>query len=125
MAKRRKKTIRRKRMPKRRTYRRRAKRVSSNLKNDLVQMGYGAVYGASRKKVSNLVQPISSKLPLGSYSDNAVMGFLAMGLKRIIRNPMVTKLADAALHVEGALIGSEVVEGMNTGTTQTTSGGLW
>ncbi len=104
--------------------RRHSSRRGSSSSSGMMNLVYGAGYGALRQKLANLVQPLTDKIPLGNYADNVVMGLIALGAKKYTRNPTVHKVADAALYIEGALIGSEAVQGISS-TTGTTTGKLW
>ena len=66
-------------------------------------------YGAARGFIANKLQPLTSKIPLGSYADNIGMIALLLGLKKFVKNPLISQFADKGLIVEGALIGSEIV----------------
>lgn len=74
----------------------------------------GAVaYGAVRAKMSNALQPLTSKIPLGSIADEAGM-ILALTLtKKFVgkKVPLVNQVASAGIYVELARIGEEIANG--------------
>lgn len=81
----------------------------------------GAIYGASRQYVSNLVSPLTSKIPLGNVADNLVMGAICyFGAKKA---PAMLKDAfKAGLAIEAALAGQDLMaNGFNTGTSSSDS----
>lgn len=68
-------------------------------------------YGAGRQWLANAAQPITSKIPLGNYADEALFGvggyFLAKKGKGIVRN-----IGKAMLIVEAASVGNQLVGNM-------------
>jgi hypothetical protein len=87
----------------------------------------GMVYGGLRSKVAQLVSPVTSKIPLGNYADEAVMGalsyFVAKGKVKFIPK----EIGLAGLMIESAVIGQDVVNGTfagGFGATQKTSSGV-
>lgn len=107
----------------------RAVRVRTKRTNSLTPqkaiMG-GLVYGAARSKVAQLLSPITSKVPLGNYADEAVMGalsyFVAKGKVKFIPK----NVGLAGLMIESAVVGQDVVNGNFAGgfgaTPKTTQG---
>ena len=74
----------------------------------------GVVYGAGRTYVSNLVAPLTSKLPLGQYADNVAMGLvswlLATGKIPLVNKiPMSREIGKAGLCIEAAFAGQELM----------------
>lgn len=81
----------------------------------------GAAYGAGRQYIAKAVEPITSKIPLGNYADNVVMGalsyFVAKGKIPLINKiPMSKEIGRAGLYIESAMLGSELLN-KTTGTT--------
>jgi len=90
---------------KRRFFRKRAsRRKSTPIK--AVQME-AIAYGAVRKFLSQLVSPVTEKVPMGQFADEAVVG---ASNYLIAKNSsgMIKKVAMKGLIVENALIGSEI-----------------
>jgi hypothetical protein len=77
-------------------------------------------YGAGRQYLSNIAQPLTSKIPLGNYADEILFGvggyFLAKKGRGMLKN-----VGMAMLTVEAASIGHQVVGGLNGGS----NGGAW
>jgi len=81
------------------------------------QLAIGAmIYGAARQKVSNALIPVTSKIPLGAYTDEAVLGGLAWYGSKKIKNKTLKAILRAALVVEAARVGQRVI---NTQTATT------
>lgn len=79
-------------------------------------MGYGAV----RAKVSNYLSPYTSKIPLGTISDEVGMGLMCILGKKFLgrKVPMLKKVFDAGLVIESARIGEVVATGgLSLGST--------
>lgn len=83
-----------------------------------------AAYGAVREKVSTVISPLTSKIPLGDVADEVGMIIVATVAKKYIKNPIVTKIADAALIVEGARIGESIATGRIMGGNSSIGGQL-
>jgi len=96
-------------------------RRSSSSVNPLKVIIPAFAYGAMRQKVSELAAPLTSKVPLGQYADEAVFGlagyFMAKKGKGLIHN-----LGVAVLTIEAASIGHQVVGGMVNGGGNSSSG---
>lgn len=75
-----------------------------------------ALYGAGRQYLVNLAQPLTSKIPLGAYADEAVLGvagyFLAKKGKGFLKNVGISMLT-----IEAASLGSGLVGGMGGGSS--------
>jgi hypothetical protein len=76
-----------------------------------------ALYGAARVPVANLMAPLTSKIPLGGYSDEAVLG-IASYIAAKKGSGMVKKLGMAGLIVEAASVGAGLTSGMLGGSTK-------
>ncbi len=88
------------------------KRISHSRNYGVVgTIATAAAYGALREKISTAISPLTSKIPLGAISDEVGMALLAILAKRMIKTPMVTKIADAALVIESARIGQAAING--------------
>lgn len=96
--------------------------MGGGLMGDVKTFASGAAYGYARPMLSNLVTPLSNKLPIGDAADNVACGIALMLVKKFIKMPLISKVADAGLAVEGAMLGQELKGGM---TGSTTSGSLW
>lgn len=78
------------------------------------------IYGAFRAKVSNYLSQYTSKIPLGSISDEVGMGLMCILGKKFLgrRVPMLKKVFDAGLVIESARIGEVVATGgLSLGST--------
>lgn len=70
------------------------------------------IYGAVREKASNMLTPITSKVPLGNVADEVVLGGIAYFVaKKFSSNKMIRDVARAALTVEAARLGEAVING--------------
>lgn len=87
---------------------RRAK--SSGVKPEQLILPAG-VYGAVREKVSNVLTPVTSKIPLGSIADEVVLGTIHYFGAKKFKNKMAKDFFRAGLCVEAARIGEAVVDG--------------
>jgi len=98
---------------------RKARRSGSSGSNPMNVIIPAAAYGAARGYLSNLAQPITSKIPLGNYADEALFGVLGYYLAK--KNPMGLKnVGMAMLTVEAASLGNQLIG--SVGTSQTVSG---
>lgn len=88
---------------------RRFVRRSSGSSGGFAPLIYAAGYGAGRQYISNLISPLTSKIPLGDYADEVGMLGAAWAAKKFTSNPMVHKLADTAMLIEASRIGSQIV----------------
>lgn len=82
----------------------------------------GVAYGAGRQYISNLIAPLTSKLPLGQYADNVAMGLvswaLATGKIPLIKKiPMSRDIGKAGLAIEAAFAGQDLLGKSGTGGT--------
>jgi len=67
-------------------------------------------YGGVREKISNMLRPVTSKIPLGDVADEVAMGALTYyGAKK--GKGMVKKIALAGFTIECARLGEAVSQG--------------
>jgi len=100
-----------------RIFRRRRSGSSSGSSKGLL---LGAVaYGAFREKISNMLTPITARIPLGNITDEVALGVLAYYGQKKLSNPMLKNVCKAALTIEAARIGEALISGsmFNTGST--------
>lgn len=91
---------------------------SGGIKGLLGSAMNGAIYGAVRQPIDNYV---GSKLkPMlgfaGDYVDEAAAIITLIAAKKFIRNPMVNRIADTGLAIEGARIGAKLTAGLGLGS---------
>jgi len=86
------------------------RRGGGSTKSGLMWLVGAGIYGAGRAKIAGMVEPLTSKIPLGSISDNVGMLGVAWAAKKFIggRVPLVNDIANAAMLVEAAQIGQEL-----------------
>lgn len=71
----------------------------------------GAVaYGAVRQYASNALTPLTSKIPLGTLSDEAVMGIASYLLYKKTKG-LPSEIGKAGLYIELARVGEAIVSG--------------
>jgi len=78
-------------------------------------------YGAGRQTIVNLASPITSRIPLGQYADEAVLGAAGYFMAKKGRG-VVKDLGMAMLTVEAASLGSQLIGGFTGGNN---SGGAF
>jgi len=103
---------------------RRSSKGGSSVK--LVQFD-AMIYGAVREKVSNLVAPLTAKIPLGGIADEIAMG----GINYLVAKNTSGMLKDVAMKgliIENARLGEALVSGglggLLGGATQSTQSGF-
>lgn len=78
-------------------------------------------YGLFRTPIANAIKPVSDKLPLGEYNDEAVLAVVAY-LGATMGSGMVAKVSEKVLDIEGyragELTSSKVITG-NSGVSGT------
>jgi len=124
MARRRKRIVRR--APRRASFTKRIKRrvkSATSLKNPF-QID-AMLYGALRAKVSNALDPVTSKIPLGTLSDEIGMGILNWMVAKKTSG-MLKNIAMKGLVIENARVGEViatqgmgVLGGQSNSTTET------
>lgn len=77
-------------------------------------------YGAARQWLSNAAQPITSKIPLGNYADEALFGIGGYLLAKKGKG-MIKQIGLAMLTVEAASVGHQVI-GSKVSTQPTDTG---
>ena len=92
----------------RRSKRHRSK-SSSSMKPTSILLAAG-VYGAFREKLSNMLTPITSKIPLGNIADEAVL-FGAGYLVAKKTSGVLKEVGKAAMFIEAARLGEAVISG--------------
>lgn len=106
---------RQKTMPRRRyrTKRVRRSKRSGTLQKILLTILSAGAYGAVRAKISNVIAPVTDKIPLGNIADETGMIITAIMAKKFIGNkvPLIKKAADAGIVIESARIGEAVLAG--------------
>lgn len=95
------------------------KRAGIGSSNKLVQID-AMIYGGLRQTASNMVAPLTAKIPAGQYADNIVMGLLCWFAAKKTGG-MISQVARKGLVIENALVGEEVVKGGLFGMGGTTS----
>lgn len=71
-----------------------------------------ALYGAGRGFIAAKIEPLTSKIPLGSLSDNVGMIGVNWALNKYVGNkiPMIKQATSAGLMIEAAMIGAELAQ---------------
>lgn len=82
-----------------------------------------ALYGAVRETANNALAPLTSKIPLGQYADEAVL-FGAGYLAHKKGSGLIKDLGMAAMIVEAASVGHNAAGGLVSGVTGGSSGGV-
>ena len=122
-----------KRQPKRRRItmaKRKSKSYSrkrkSGLGNQAASIMGAGIYGGFRAKISNVLSPMTSKIPLGNIADEVGLGIAALITKKFLgrKIPLVKDIANAGLLIESARIGEAVATGqIGLGNSAATNGG--
>jgi len=71
----------------------------------------GGIYGAVRQKASDALAPITSKIPLGNLSDEALLFGLGYLVHKKVSNKIVKDIALSAMAVESARMGEAIITG--------------
>lgn len=69
------------------------------------------LYGAARGYLSNLIAPVTSKIPLGGVADEAGMIFANYMLAKNVKNKTLKQAAISGLIIENARLGEAVIDG--------------
>ena len=89
----------------------RSGRRSSGSMNPLKVVVPALIYGAARGYISTAIKPLTDKVPLGNYADEAVFGvagyFMAKKGKGMIKDAGI-----AIMTVEAASLGSQLISSM-------------
>lgn len=97
------------------------RRSSGQLKPMQVLIG-GGIYGAARAKISNLLAPLTNKVPLGTIADEATLFGLAYFVNKKMKDKTVKSVAQAAMAVESARMGEAAIEGGIFGNSSSGAG---
>jgi len=99
----------------RRTIKRRVKRTSAKMNLGMTIAG-GVGYGALRQKISDLIAPLTAKIPGGVYADNLALGIVSyLAAKQGGKLPMgkyIKQLGVAGLTAESVLAGVDLGSNM-------------
>jgi hypothetical protein len=88
------------------------------------------LYGASRQYISNLLTPLTAKIPLGDYADEAAMLGASYALMKgkvpfVNKVPISRDIGRAGFVIESARIGAGLMAGSGLGaTTSNTHNGV-
>lgn len=99
------------------SFKKATRRKSSNSSNKGIMnlMLTGALYGAVRPYIAQAVSPLTSKIPVvGNYADEAGMGVIGYFAAKGTFGTQFKEVGKAALIIEAAQIGSDVVTGRFT-----------
>jgi hypothetical protein len=103
-----------------RSWGRKVRRNSNSAINPLNVALAGAGYGVARAYLSQLIQPLTSKIPLGQYADEVVLGAAGYYLAKK-QTGLLKSVGYAMLTIESAAIANQATAGM-IGTSS--SGGI-
>lgn len=104
---------------------RRARRSSGFGGNEMSLVLASALYGAARPYIGSAVQPLSSKLPLGGYETNVVLGGGAYLLGRYVSNGYVKTATKAILLNEAFLVGAKASQSIGGQAPSQSAGNAW
>jgi hypothetical protein len=97
------------------------KRAMGGLMMPMVGAG---LYGVGRRYLSNFISPLTSKIPLGQYADEAGMLIANYALYKFAgRMPMIKDAAKAGMLIETAMLAEQIAGGVGTTTSESTSYG--
>jgi len=68
-------------------------------------------YGAVRQYASNAIAPLTSKIPLGSLSDEVAMGLVNWAIVKYAGKGMLGNIARKGLVIENARVGEALIQG--------------
>lgn len=89
----------------------RRRRSSSTSNKPMKKIVGGAIYGAARGTVSRFLQPITSRVPLGNYADEAGMLVLSYMAAKGKFGSNFKEVGSAGLYIESAVIGNDLASG--------------
>lgn len=89
--------------------RRAARRTGVGNSGSLFQLD-AMLYGAARQYTSNLIAPVTSKIPIGSLADEVGMGVLDYLIAKHTSG-MISNVARKGLVIENARVGEAIVQG--------------
>jgi hypothetical protein len=85
---------------------------SSSSSTPMKKMLFGVMYGAGRSYASQLITPITSRIPfLGNYADEAGMLALSYFAAKGTFGATFKEVGTAGLYIESALVGKDIVTG--------------
>lgn len=97
------------------------RRSSSSSRKSLMKVAVAAgIYGVGRSFLSSFIEPVTSKLPLGSIADEAGMAGLSYIAARKGRG-VVKQAGEAGLVIEFSRIGQALVDGSAFATASSQS----
>lgn len=79
------------------------------------------IYGAAREKVSNLLVPVTSKIPLGEITDEAVLGVISYYAAKKGKG-VIKDIGTAGLTIEAARLGEYALSRVSNSNGTTSSG---
>lgn len=103
---------------KKRTYRRK----SRGLKPSQILIG-GGIYGALRSYLDGAIKPLTSKIPLGTITDEAALFTLGYFAHKKFRDKTIKSAAMAAMSVEAARMGEAFRDGSAFGAVSSNGAG--
>lgn len=80
------------------------------------------IYGAAREKVSNLLIPVTSKIPLGEITDEATLGLISYYAAKKGKG-IIKQIGTAGLTIEAARLGEYALSRVSGATNGTQSSG--
>lgn len=80
------------------------------------------IYGAAREKVSNLLTPVTSKIPLGEITDEATLGLISYYAAKKGKG-IIKQIGTAGLTIEAARLGEYALSRVSGATNGTQSSG--
>lgn len=104
--------------------RRKTRRKMGGLVKPAAVLVGGGIYGGLRARLSNALAPITSKVPLGTISDEVGLFLVGWLAQRNIKNKIVRDVSMAAMTVEAARIGEAVAEGSVIGAASGSGAGM-
>lgn len=97
--------------------------TSGSTENLLITAGAAAVYGGLRQRIETWIAPVTSKVPLGGYSDEILLGtlgyFMAKGKIPVVNGKVGKSIGKAVMIIEAARIGSGIAGQMFGGVQST------
>ncbi len=94
--------------------RRRRSSSSSYALNPMKIALFGALYGAVRPYLAQAISPVTSKIPMGAYVDEAGMIVISYFAAKGTFGNQFKEAGKAGLYIESAVIGSDIITGKFT-----------
>ena len=88
--------------------RRRSKAKHSQKVDVLMDVGFPALYGYGRDKLSDVLEPVTSHIPAGAVGDEVLIGVGAYLGNKYSKNSKIKKLCKNALVIEASRVGETV-----------------